>query len=96
MDNYGTHRAKLIQNWLAKRSCFHVHFTPTSASWINMVERWFAGLSDKQLRRGLYRSTKELEEALRNFIQHHSRDPKPFVWHRTADQIPDSVARFCT
>jgi transposase len=96
MDNYGTHKTKLIRDWLAKRPRFHVHFTPTSASWLNLVERWFALLTDKQLRRGVHRSTKELKAAIDHFIQHHNQDPKPFVWHKTADQILDSVARFCT
>ena len=95
LDNYGTHKTALIRNWLAKRPRFHLHFTPTSASWLNLVERWFAALTDKQLRRGVHRSTKELEAAIRTFIQKHNQDPKPFVWHKTADQILDSVARFC-
>ncbi len=96
LDNYGTHKTQLIRDWLAKRPRFHLHFTPTSASWLNLVERWFAQLTDKQLRRGVHRSTKELESAIRSFIQHHNKNPKPFVWHKTADQILDSVARFCT
>jgi transposase len=95
LDNYGTHKTKLIQNWLAKRPRFHVHFTPTSASWLNLVERWFALLTERQLRRGVHRSTNELKKAIDNFIEHHNRDPKPFIWHKTADQILDSVARFC-
>jgi transposase len=95
LDNYGTHKTQLIRRWLAKRPRFHLHFTPTSASWLNLVERWFALLTQRQLRRGVHRSTKELETAIKNFIQHHNRDPKPFVWHKTADQILDSVARFC-
>ena len=95
MDNYGTHKTKLIQNWLAKRPRFHAHFTPTSASWLNLVERWFALLTERQLRRGVHRSTKELKAAINDFIEHHNRDPKPFIWHKTADQILDSVARFC-
>lgn len=95
MDNYGTHKTKLIQNWLAKRPRFHVHFTPTSASWLNLVERWFALLTERQLRRGVHRSTKELKAAINHFIEHHNRQPKPFIWHKTADQILDSVARFC-
>jgi len=95
VDNYGTHKTQLIRDWLAKRPRFHLHFTPTSASWLNLVERWFALLTEKQLRRAVHRSTKELEAAIRNFIQQHNRDPKPFVWHKTADQILDSVARFC-
>ena len=96
LDNYGTHKTQLIQSWLVKRPRFHLHFTPTSASWLNLVERWFAQLTDKQLRRGVHRSTKELESAIKSYIQHHNKDPKPFVWHKTAGQILDSVARFCT
>jgi len=95
LDNYGTHKTQLIRDWLAKRPRFHLHFTPTSASWLNLVERWFAQLTEKQLRRGIHRSTKELEGAIKSYIQHHNKDPKPFVWHKTADQILDSVARFC-
>ncbi len=95
LDNYGTHKTQLIRDWLAKRPRFHLHFTPTSASWLNLVERWFALLTDKQLRSGVHRSTRELETAIRNYIQLHNRNPKPFVWHKTADQILDSVARFC-
>ena len=96
LDNYGTHKTQLIRDWLAKRPRFHLHFTPTSASWPNLVERWFALLTEKQLRRGVHRSTKELETAIRSFIRNHNKDPKPFVWHKTAEQILDSVARFCT
>ena len=95
LDNYGTHKTQLIRDWLAKRPRFHLHFTLTSASWLNLVERWFALLTEKQLRRGVHRSTKELETAIRNYIQHHNKNPRPFVWHKTADQILDSVARFC-
>lgn len=95
MDNYGTHKTKLIQDWLAKRPRFHTHFTPTSASWLNLVERWFALLTERQLRRGVHRSTKELKTAIDDFIEQHNQDPKPFIWHKTADQILDSVARFC-
>ena len=95
LDNYGTHKTKLIRDWLAKRPRFHVHFTPTSASWLNLVERWFALLTERQLRRGVHRSTRELKAAIDDFIQRHNRDPKPFIWHKTADQILDSVARVC-
>jgi transposase len=95
-DNYGTHKTQLIHDWLAKRPRFHLHFTPTSASWLNLVERWFAEPTEKQLRRGVHRSTKELESAIRDFIHRHNKNPKPFIWHKTADQILDSVAQFCT
>jgi len=96
LDNYGTHKTALIRNWLAKRPRFHLHFTPTSASWLNLVERWFAEPTEKQLRREVHRSTKKLKNAITAFIENHNQTPKPFVWHKTADQILDSVARFCT
>lgn len=95
LDNYGTHKTPLIHRWLARRPRFHVHFTPTSASWLNLVERWFAALTEKQIRRGVHRSTRELEEAIRRFIETTNHCPKPFVWTKTADQILASVARFC-
>jgi transposase len=95
LDNYGTHKTQLIRRWLAKRLRFHLHFTPTSASWLNLVERWFAELTEKQIRRGVHRSTLQLENAIRHFIEHHNQNPKPLVWTKSADQILDSVARFC-
>jgi transposase len=95
LDNYGTHKTQRIRRWLAQRPRFHLHFTPTSASWLNLVERWFAELTEKQIRRGVHRSTRELEHAIRGFIDHHNQNPKPFVWTKSADQILDSVARFC-
>lgn len=94
MDNYGTHKTQLIRNWLAKRPRFHVHFTPTYGSWLNLVERWFAELTNKQIRRGTHRSVPALETAIREFIDAHNKDPQPFVWTKTADQILASIARF--
>jgi transposase len=94
MDNYGTHKTALIRNWLAKRPRFHVHFTPTYGSWLNLVERWFAELTNKQLRRGAHRSVAQLEAAIREFIDAHHANPKPFVWTKTADQILENIARF--
>lgn len=94
LDNYGTHKTALIRNWFAKRPRFHVHFTPTYGSWINLVERWFAELTNKRIRRGAFRSVKELEAAIREYIDVHNEDPKPFVWTRTADQILDAIARY--
>jgi transposase len=94
MDNYGTHKTPLIKNWLIKRPRFHVHFTPTYGSWLNLVERWFAALTTKQLRRGAHRSVTQLETAIRAFIDAHHADPKPFVWTKTADEILASIARF--
>jgi transposase len=95
LDNYGTHKTATIRRWLAKRPRFLVHFTPTSASWINMVERWFGELTRKQLKRGAHRSTDALEAAIMIYIAHTNKDPKPFVWTKTADEILDSVKRFC-
>ena len=95
MDNYGTHKTALIRRWLAKRPRFHVHFTPKSASWINLVERFFAELTQKQIRRGVHRSTRELENAITHYLRVYNVDPKPFVWTKTADEILASVARFC-
>ena len=95
LDNYGTHKTQIIQRWLAKRPRYHLHFTPTSASWINLVERWFATLTQKQIRRGVHRSTAELERAIEDYIQLSNADSKPFVWSKTADQIFASLARFC-
>src|SRR5438067_6095034 len=94
-DNYGTHKTASIRSWLAKRPRFHVHFTPTSASWINLVERFFATITAKQIRRGSFRSTRELEQAIKNYLTMHNEDSKPFIWTKTADEILNSIARFC-
>lgn len=94
VDNYGTHKTAMIRKWFAKRPRFHVHFTPTYGSWINLVERWFAELTNQRIRRGAFRSVKELETAIRDYIDVHNEDPKPFVWTRTADQILHSIARY--
>ena len=94
-DNYATHKTALIRNWFAKRPRFHIHFTPTSASWLNLVERWFGLLTEKQLRRGVHQSSGELEAAIYRYLDVTNEDPKPLVWTKTADQILASVARFC-
>jgi transposase len=95
MDNYATHKTDRVRSWLARRPHYHIHFTPTSASWINQVERWFAELTRKQLRRGVHTSTRQLERDIRNFIQRHNENPKPFRWTKSADEILASVRRFC-
>jgi transposase len=95
LDNYGTHKTAIIRNWLAKRPRFHVHFTPTSASWINLVERWFATLTEKQIRRGVHRSVRQLETAIKSYLHISNEAAKPFVWTKTADDILASVARYC-
>jgi transposase len=95
LDNSATHKTKLIRHWLAKRPRYHVHFTPTSASWINQVERWFGLLTERALRRGVHRSVADLERAIRAFIDTTNAEPKPFRWVKTADDILASVKRFC-
>ena len=95
MDNYATHKTAEVKAWLAQRPHWHVHFTPTSASWINQVERWFAELTRKQLKRGVHTSVEQLETDIRTFIDTHNKDPKPFKWVKSADQILASVKRFC-
>jgi transposase len=94
MDNYRTHKTPLIRNWFVKRPRFHVHFTPTYSSWLSLVERWFAELTNKQLRRGAYQSVPQLKAAIQEFIDVHQANPKPFVWTKTADDILASIARF--
>ena len=95
LDNYGTHKTATIHRWLLKRPRFHLHFTPTGASWLNLVERWFGLLTQRQLRRGVFRSTRNLETTIRHYIDNHNQEPNPFIWTKTADEILDSVARFC-
>jgi transposase len=95
LDNYGTHKTPLIKRWLLRHPRFHMHFTPTGGSWINQVERFFADLTNQQLRRGAHRSTFELESAIREYIDIRNRHPKPFIWTKTADEILASIERFC-
>jgi transposase len=96
LDNSSTHKTPAIQKWLAAHPRFVVHFTPTSSSWLNLVERWFAELTTKKLRRGAHRSVRALNADIRAWIKTWNDDPKPFVWTKTADQILDSIARYCT
>ena len=95
MDNFSTHKTPAIRRWLARHPRWHVHFTPTSASWLNQVERFFAELTEKQIRRGVHRSTYELEGAIRSYIEIVNDDPKPFRWIKSAEQILASIKRFC-
>lgn len=95
LDNSATHKTKAIRDWLAKRPRYRVHFTPTSASWINQVERWFSVLTGRALRRGVHRSVAELERDIRAFIEATNADPKPFRWVKSTDDILTSAKRFC-
>ena len=95
MDNASSHKTKLIRSWFAKRSRWHVHFTPTSSSWVNQVERFFALLSEQQIKRGAHRSVAELEAAITAYIKIRNAAPKPFRWTKSADDILASIERFC-
>ena len=82
--------------WFARHPRFHLHFTPSSGSWLNLVERFFATLSARQIKRGTHRSTRELEQAIRAYLDTYNQNPKPFIWTKTADEILASLARFCS
>lgn len=92
MDNYATHKTPRIQKWFLKHPNWHIHFTPTSSSWMNQVERFFAEITEKRIRRGAFRSVAALEQAIQDYLIHHNKSPKPFVWTATADRILSSVS----
>ena len=94
-DNYATHKTEAVRKWLLRHPRFHLHFTPTSSSWMNLVERWFAELTNRKLRRSAHRSVTELEADIRRWINVWNKDPKPFVWTKTADEILDTLAAYC-
>jgi transposase len=93
-DNYATHKTPAIKTWLLRHPRFHLHFTPTSASWLNLVERWFAELTNRKLRRSAHRSVAELEADLKAWIQAWNDHPRPFVWTKTADEILDNLTGY--
>jgi transposase len=93
LDNYGTHNHENVRAWLAKHPRFHLHFTPTSSSWLNLVERWFRNLTDKAIRRGVFGSVPDLITAIEAYLQANNDDPKPFVWTATADEILNKARR---
>ena len=95
LDNSSTHKTPAIQRWLVRHPRFTLHFTPTYSSWLNLVERWFVELTTKWLRRGTHRSVRELVGSIRTWITNWNDDPKPFVWHKTADEILDNLAAYC-
>jgi len=95
LDNYQTHKTPVIRRWLAKRPRYHLHFTPTGSSWLNLVERWFGLLTERRVRRGVFRSRSELESAIRDYLAIHNENPKPFAWTKSADEILQSITRFC-
>jgi transposase len=95
MDNYGTHKLPKVQRWLARRPRYHLHFTPTSASWLNQVARFFGLLTERRMRRGTCGGVRELESAIRDYLAHHNQDPQPFKWTADADSILKKISRFC-
>jgi len=94
VDNSSTHKTPEIHRWLVRHPRFTLHFTPTYSSWMNLVERWFAELTNKWLRRGTHRSTKELEAAISSWIDSWNKNPRPFVWHKSAEEIFESLATY--
>jgi len=95
VDNVSTHKTPEIKRWLLRHPRFTLHFTPTYSSWINLIERWFAELTTKWLRRGTHRSTKELEASIAHWVDQWNEDPKPYVWHKSADEILETLATYC-
>lgn len=95
MDNYGTHKAPKVNAWLARQKKWHIHFTPTSASWLNQVERFFAKITSDSIRRGTFPSVASLERAIHQYIDNHNENPKPFVWKATAEEIFAKLERLC-
>jgi len=95
LDNYATHKTPAIKRWLLRHPRFHLHFTPTSGSWLNLVERWFGELTTKKIKRGAHTSVQGLERDIRGWIATWNENPRPYVWLKTADQILDSLAKYC-
>jgi transposase len=93
-DNYATHKTPEVQEWLARRPRFHVHFTPTGSSWVNQVERWFGLLTDQMIRRGVHKSVQALEADIRKWVDTWNENPRPFTWTKTADEILHSLAEY--
>jgi transposase len=93
MDNYGTHKTKAVRDWFNRRSRFHAHFTPTYSSWLNLVERFFSLITERQIRRGVHRTTRSLERAIEEFVETHNEDPKPIRWTKSAEEIFESLGR---
>ena len=95
LDNSSTHKTPSIQRWLVRHPRFTFHFTPTYSSWLNLVERWFAELTTKWIKRGSHRSVRDLTASIRTWITNWNDEPKPYIWHKSADEILDSIANYC-
>ncbi len=96
LDNYATHKTPRVAAWFQKRPRYHLHFTPTSGSWLNQVERWFGKITEQRTRRGVFKSVDQLITAIDEYIETNNKDPKPFVWTASAELIVDKVATLCT
>jgi transposase len=96
LDNASTNKTPAIRKWLLAHPRFVLHFTPTSSSWLNLVERWFGELTNKKLRRGAHHPVRDLNADIREWVNTWNENPRPFVWTKTADEILDSIARYCT
>ena len=94
LDNYGTHKHPAVKAWLADRPRYHLHFTPTSSSWLNQVERWFAEITRKRIRRGTFRSVRDLVKAIQDYVRHYNKNPRPFQWVASASQIIRKVHKY--
>jgi transposase len=95
LDNYATHKTPAIKRWLGRHPRFHLHFTPTGSSWINLIERWFAELTTRKLRRGVHRNVTELNADIEDWVEHWNENPKPYVWTKTANEILDNLTGYC-
>ena len=95
LDNYGTHKAPKVQRWFLRHPRYHLHFTPTSASWLNQVERWFGKITERRIRRGVFQAVEELEAAILDYIENNNAQPKPFLWTATADIIFAKITKNC-
>jgi transposase len=93
VDNYGTHQHPKVKSWLARHRRFHLHFIPTSSSWLNLVERWFGKLTEKRIRRGSFFSVEELVQAIDEYLEENNRQPKPFIWTASVEKILEKVNR---
>ena len=95
LDNYATHKTPTVKRWLLAHPRFVLHFTPTGSSWLNLVERWFAELTERKLRRGTHRSVRVLNTDIRSWLESWSEQPRPFIWTKTAEQILETLAHYC-
>ena len=94
LDNYGTHKHPAVKAWLSERPRYHLHFTPTSSSWLNQIERWFAEITRKRIRRGTFRSVRELTQAIQDYIRTYNQNPQPFHWVASASRIIRKVSKY--